>query len=387
MKYRMLMVTVLIVFACKNETSTILEYITITSARESTIERLATVEYPYYGEGLFQPGEIDANENFVFLGNTGIDQVTGVSAYTWQGELVWSTNVDYVSPAICVSDSLLIMSLYGASSAGMPPTGELYLACARNGSFVEVVPIEGLSDKIYFSDNPDDYMPDVPVGQGISIGSNIILVNMPEGIIRFSYCGYITDWDFSFQRYVRTFFENDSWYIGMTEGHHEVLSKYLVPDFQYSLSPGIFDIALTDSSVIPILSRRDMLLEFAFSGELLRAFYFGHVLDGPLSFQYDKLASSTERYLISDVDVDEQGYIYLLYSGYAVGQDERAEIWRLDPVSLDVSVAKLDHSAAAFAIFDDKAAVVEQLSEPCGNNQIRLLGTPAIHFYRIIWDE
>ncbi len=106
-----------------------------------------------------------------------------------------------------------------------------------------------------------------------------------------------------------------------------------------------------------------------------------------MKFTYDRPASSTFRYLIADIDTDDEGYIYLLYSGYGVGQNGNAEIWQVNTISLTASMAQLDHSAVAFTVCGNKVAVVEQHHEPCEDGQVILIGTPSIHVYQIEWGD
>lgn len=83
-----------------------------------------------------------------------------------------------------------------------------------------------------------------------------------------------------------------------------------------------------------------MIMEFAYDGRLIRTTYFGHELEGSMQFTYDRPASSTYRYLMADVDTDDEGNIYILHSGYGIDQNGNAEIRRVNTVSHTASMVR-----------------------------------------------
>ncbi|MCK5132178.1 MAG: hypothetical protein KAR40_08530 [Candidatus Sabulitectum sp.] len=356
-------------------------YQIIENPSEVTVEQIADIPYMFAHDGLLIPGSIDSSDDVIVLGFCGDSTTAGISAYDWEGKLLWSTEYGtygYAS-AVCVDGNRVLFSV----------TDEIPVLDSATGEMIETISAEGLSDILVLPEAPDGQsMPDFRLAQGMEIQSEIMLWNKPECDLNFSYCGFLSDLHCSFQRYLRVTRIDGLWYIGMTEGHYERLSIYKVPDFQHSLRPKVFDIALTDTSVVAILSFRDMVMEFAFDGRLIRTTYFGHELEGPISFTYDSFMGSTIfRYLIADIDTDDEGCIYLLYSGYGVGQNGNAEIWKVNTVSLTASMARLDHSAVAFTICGSRAAVVEQQHEPGEGDEIVLTGTPSIHVYQIEWED
>jgi len=107
---------------------------------------------------------------------------------------------------------------------------------------------------------------------------------------------------------------------------------------------------------------------------------------GPARFTCTFPVSSSSRFLLSDLDTDETGNIYLLYSGYGTSQDGKAEIWRVNTVTGESQMTQLNHSASVFTVCSDRVAVVEQTYEPGEGEEVILLGTPLIHLYEIDWD-
>ncbi|MCD4702497.1 MAG: hypothetical protein K8S24_11630 [Candidatus Aegiribacteria sp.] len=59
----------------------------------------------------------------------------------------------------------------------------------------------------------------------------------------------------------------------------------------------------------------------------------------------------------------------------------------MDTVSRTASMVRLDHSAVAFTVCGNRAAVVEQQHEPGENGEVVLIGTPSIHVYQIEWED
>lgn len=379
--------------ACESDNRIETTYVE-TRISDVCIEQIGRIEFPHYGEGLFEPGEIDSNDSMVFLGNTGYGQITGVTAYSWSEETVWRRNVAFTSPALCADDSLLCMSLYCEQPPGEEPEGQLVFVETESGDERYSIRMEelGFSNRAYYPDEDGVYMPMPVSAQGIGFTDSVIVINIPICMQRFGYCGFLTDMGNSYYRYLKIYQDEEGrWYIGFTNGHdesgrYEFIEKYLLPDDSITCEPGIYNIALTDSSIVTFLSRRDIILEFSHEGRLISAYEFGHVLDGPLEFHYDKLASNLARCLIADIDLDEQGYIYILYSGYGSGQNGNAEIVRFNPQTLKSESVKLDHSAAAFTVSGEKVCVVGQEWEIRDDNQYWLTGVPCIYMYRIQWD-
>lgn len=368
-------------FSCSNQYEEMnpVSYQTVVNCSEVSVEQVAEIPYRFADTGLLIPGCIDSSNEYLVVGFCGDSTTAGISAYDWEGRLLWSTEYGeygYASAA-CIDSSRLLFSVLD----------EIPVLDIATGELIESISVDGLSDSIMLPELPGEYMPAMKLAQGMEIQNGILLWNMPEPAIMFSYCGFLSDLDCSFQRYLRVTRIDEKWYIGITEGHFERLSIYEVPDFQYSLRPKVFDIALTDSTLIAVLSYRDMIMEFAYNGRLIRTTYFGHEFEGPMRFTCDRPATSTFRYLIADVDTDDEGCMYLLYSGYGVGQNGNCEIWKVNTVSRTASIARLDHSAVAFTICGNRAAIVEQQHEPGDDGQVVLIGTPSIHVYQIEWEE
>ncbi|NOQ21815.1 MAG: hypothetical protein GQ565_04080, partial [Candidatus Aegiribacteria sp.] len=288
-------------------------YQTIDESSEASSEQLAEIPYRFADDLALMPGCIDSSNDYVVIGQCGDSTVGGISAYDWEGELLWSTEY----------------GAYGCASAVYVDGNRVYFSVideipvldSATGEMIETISMEGLSDIAMLPDAPDgSSMPDFRLAQGMEIINETMLWNKAECDLRASYCGFISDLDCSFQRFLRVTQIDGLWYIGMTEGHFDRLSIYKVPDFQHSLRPKVFDITLTDTSVVAVLSYRDMIMEFAYDGKLVRTTYFGHELEGPVGFTYDGfMGNTTYRYLMADVDTDDEGFIYLLYSGYGVG--------------------------------------------------------------------
>lgn len=372
----------IMMLSCSNEYEEMnpVSFQTVENYTEVSVEQKAEIPYKFANDGLLIPGCIDSSDDYLVLGFCGDSTTEGISAYDWEGRLLWATEYGtygYAS-AVCIYEHRVYFSVID----------EIPVLDVTTGELIESISVEGLSDSIMLPELPGEYMPDMKLAQGMEIQNEIMLWNKPGCDLRLSYCGFLSDSDCSFQRYLRVTRIDGEWYIGMTEGHFERLSIYKVPDFQHSLRPKVFDITLTDTSVVAVLSYRDMIMEFAYDGKLIKTTYFGHELEGPIDFTYDSfMGNTTFRYLIADVDTDDEGNIYLLYSGYGVGQNGNAEIWRVDTVSRTASMARLDHSAVAFTVFGNRAAVVEQQHEPGEDGQVVLIGTPSIHVYQIEWED
>ena len=375
----------IMMFSCSNpyEEMNPVSYQTIVNCSEVSVVQVAEISYRFADTGLLIPGCIDSSNDYLVVGLCGDSTTAGISAYDWEGRLLWSTEYGeygYASAA-CIDRSRLLFSVLD----------EIPVLDIATGELIESISMDELSNIMMIpTDIPGDYIstPDMIFAQGMEVSNDTMLWNKPECDLNCSYCGFLSDLECSFQRYLRVTRIDGEWYIGMTEGHHERLSIYKVPDFQHSLRPKVFDITLTDTSVVAVLSYRDMIMEFAYDGRLIRTTYFGHELEGPMDFTYDSfMGNTTFRYLIADVDTDGEGNVYLLYSGYGVGQNGNAEIWKVNTVFRTASTARLDHSAVAFSVCGNKVAVVEQQYEPGEGDEIILIGTPSIHVYQIEWED
>ncbi|NOQ22002.1 MAG: hypothetical protein GQ565_05040, partial [Candidatus Aegiribacteria sp.] len=312
-KYIMFVISIMLL-SCSNEYEEMnpVTFQTIDESSEVSTEQLAEIPYRFPDICMLMPGCIDSSNEYVVIGQCGDSTVGGISAYDWEGELLWSTEYGSYgcASAVCVDGNRVLFSVID----------EIPVLDIATGELIELISVEGLSDSIMLPELPGESMPGFRLAQGMEIHNEIMLWNKAECNLRASYCGFLSNLDCSFQRYLRVTRIDEKWYIGMTEGHFERLSIYKVPDFQHSLRPKVFDIALTDTSVVAVLSYRDMIMEFAYDGRLIRTTYFGHELEGPVGFTYDGfMGNTTYRYLMADVDTDDEGFIYLLYSGYGVG--------------------------------------------------------------------
>lgn len=344
-------------------------------------DNLTEIEYQYFDTNvLLDPGLIDSSTENIVIGFWGDSTPGGISCFSWDGIQNWS--IDYGSysygyPAgICICDDSVYFSVID----------EIPVVKTITGEYLSSISVEGMSDSIMLPEAPGEYMPMLKLTHIMEIKNKTILWTFYEFLQRSSYCGLITDIDISYQRYLRINKNEGQWYIGMTEGHFERLSLFKVPSINYSLRPNISKIVLTDSSIIAALSYRDLVMEFDYYGQHIRSTHFGHQLQGPKQFTCTFPVSSSARCLLSDLDTDDNGFIYLLYSGYAINQNGKAEIWRVNTVTGEARMTQLNHSASAFTVSGDRVAVVEQTYEPGEGDEVILLGTPSIHLYQIDWD-
>lgn len=343
------------------------------------VTSIGSIQYKYYDtSGPLLPGVIDCSDDFIFLGACGDSTIGGVSAYNWEGDSIWSVEYGPYGYAlgICVDGDRLLFSVFE----------EIASVDQRTGEMLEPISVAGLSDITMLPNLPGESMPYIKVAQGIETNNGYLLWNDTEDMLRFSYCGYLTDFNCSFQRYIRIIQCEDGWSLGMSDGHSYYYDMYEVPTTNdYTYMPIVSDLALTDSSIVVPLSYRDVILELTYDGSLTRATYMGHELEGPLDFIYGGRATSTRRYLIADLDTDEKGNIYVLYSGYGIDQNGHGEIWRINTVSLKAQIAELNHSAVAFSLSGNRVAVVEQEYESIAEDSILFIGNPAIRLYTIDW--
>lgn len=381
MVYRFMLIAITLVgffCSCSSPIDTItfqeiFEPVTVSSSN------LATIEYKFADLNiLLYPGYIDSSDSLIYIGLSGDSSSAGVSAYSWEGNTKWS--VDYgnygYAAGVC----------YYADSVFFSVLEEILVLNAATGELLTSICVENLSDSLMLPEAPGEFMPAIKATQVMEFKNGTLLWTLFEYLQRASYCCFITDMNFSYQRYLRINRIENQWYIGMTEGHFERLSLYEVPTINYSLRPNISNIALTDSSIIAALSYRDLVMEFNYNGQHIRSTHFGHQLNGPARFTCTFPVSSSSRFLLSDLDTDETGNIYLLYSGYGKSQDGKAEIWRVNTVTGESQMTQLNHSASVFTVCGNRVAVVEQTYEPGEGDEVILLGTPLIHLYEIDWD-
>jgi len=381
MNYKMLsIITALLALSC--ETYSKNDIVTVQMIEDPimvTSNMLGIIDYKFAdSECMLLPGYIDSSDSLIYIGLSGDSSSAGVSAYSWEGNTKWS--VDYgnygYAAGVC----------YYADSVFFSVLEEMPVLDATTGEYLSSISVEGVSDSLMLPEAPDDYLPAIKATQAMEINSDVLLWTLPEFCQRASYCGFITDKEFSYQRNLRIYRIENMWYIGFTEGHFQRLSLYEIPSDNYTQRPNICNIALTDSSIIAILSYRDLVMEFDYNGRHIRSTYFGHQLNGASQFTCLFPVSSSARCLLADLDIDEIGNIYLLYSGYGTNQDGKAEIWRVNTVTGEARMTQLNHSASAFTVCGDRVAVVEQTHEPGEGDEVILLGTPSIHLYQIDWD-
>ena len=379
--YRIIPVTMaLLGFSCS--CSSQIDTITVREIHEPVIansSNLATIEYRFADSDiLLYPGYIDSSDSLIVIGLWGDSTTGGLSCFSWDGLQKWSIESgDYgYAAGICIHNDSVYYSVIE----------EISVLDAETGEFLASICVENLSDSLMLPEAPGEFMPAIKATQVMELIDDTLLWTLFEYSQRASYCGFITDRNFSYQRYLRIKKIEGQWYIGMTEGHFERLSLFEVPTINYSLRPYISNIILTDSSIIAALSYRDLVMEFDYNGQHIRSTHFGHQLSGPAQFTCTFPVSSSSRFLLSDLDKDEIGNIYLLYSGYGLDQNGKAEIWRVNTSTGEARMTQLNHSASAFTVYGDRVAVVEQTYEPGENEEVILLGTPSIHLYRIDWD-
>ena len=339
-----------------------------------SVESLAYLENP--GMSNFYPGEIASDSAGFYLARHGDGDSTGVSAFTWSGDFRWCYDTSYEAPAVSSHRSRLYASLLN----------EFVILDVDDGAVLGRLSTERINPFLALSERPGDIVPAIPVAQGFRLSNSCILVNMPECELRFSYCAYLTDWEFSFQNYFRVLNEGEDWFIGLCNGSSGSFRRYSLAGWREDNVPIVNDAALTDSSVLLAFTRKDAIVELSFDGSLLNAICMNHDADGPSQFSYSKPANSLVRYLIAGIETDEEGHLYILYSGYARGHGGKAELWRVDPTTNTASVALLNHSAAAFSMYEDMFVVAEQV---CGNldeGRVNLVGTTGFHVYRVSWN-
>jgi len=325
---------------------------------------------------ILDQGLLDSSSDIVAIGFWGDSTTGGISGFSWDGIQKWS--VEYgtygYAAGICVCNDSVFFSVLD----------EIPVVDAMSGEYLLSFSTGGMSDSLMLP-VPGDYMPAPKFTPVMEIRNNTLLWMFHKLLQKISYCGFITDFDYSYQRYLRIHSIGEQWYIGMTEGHFDTLSLYKVPEINYSLQPCISNMVLTDSSVIAALSYRDLVMEFDYNGQLIRTTNFGHRLSGPTQFTCTFPVSFPGRFLLADLDTDSAGNIYLLYTGYGVGQNGNAEIWRVNTVTGEARMARLDHSGSAFTVCGDRVAVVVQTYEPGEGEEVVLLGTPSVYLYRIDW--
>jgi len=381
--YRLILAVcyILLTVNCGDQSPEEVIFQTLSECQEVNNNHLAEFPYVLKEKHLLMPGDIDSSVDIVVLGYCSDTTTSGVTAFNWSGEQLWVSNsaLSEYAGGVCIDEyrDRILYSFPGAIQVLDPTTGD------ANG----LLDISNLSDILMLPELPGQYVPDIKLAQGIETQVETLLFNMHESDLRASYCGFLTDLSFSFQRYLRITKIEDEWYIGMTEGHDEQICLYRVPSLNHTLRPKVFDLALTDTSVVAILSHRDLVMEFAFAGELIRTTHFNHELEGSIEFVCDRPLASTLRYLIADVETDNDGYIYILYSGYGVGQNYNAEIWRIDTINGLAFRTCLNHSAVAFTVSGNKTAVIEQQHETNEEGQDVLIATPTIHLYEINWTD
>lgn len=372
--YRLIFYAALSLVACKADQQTLV-FSSVVAVDTVSVLNLAYLENSSTSN--FYPGEIASDSAGFYLARHGDGDVTGVSAFSWSGDFRWCYDTIYEAPAVRSYGSAIYISLLN----------RFVIVDIVDGAILSQISTEKANPFLTLSERPGDCVPAIPAAQGFRLNDSCILVNMPECELQFSYCAYLTDWEFSFQHYLRILKEGEDWFIGFSNGPSDFCQKYSLTGWHQESVPIVNDVALTDSSILIAFSRNDAIVELSFDGSLLNALCMNHYADEPTHFSYSEPASSLVRYLIAGIETDEEGYLYILYSGYARGQDGNAELWRVDLVDNTASVALLNHSAAAFSMHEDRFVVAEQVCENSEEGQVNLVGTTGFHVYRVLWNN